>query len=113
MNWDSAITLAFAAEQLFAAAQLLTSDLVPWNRALRIAYERHLVPLLENDSLLPADIRDKMLDAHRSYISAKSRGLSREFARELANELMVILREIIPLLSRVSGRPPLDLDQAA
>jgi len=113
VNWDSAITLAFAAEQLFAAAQLLTSDLVPWNRALRIAYERHLVPLVENDSFLPADIRAKMLEAHRSYLREKSRGLSREFARELANDLMSILREIMPLLNRVSGRPALELDKAA
>ena len=113
MNWDSAITLAFAAEQLFAAAQLLTSDLVPWNRALRIAYERHLVPLLENDRLLPEDIRDKMLEAHRSYISAKSRGLSKEFAQHLASELMDILREIMPLLNQVWGRSGLSLDQAA
>ena len=113
MNWDSTITLAFAAEQLFAAAQLLTSDFVPWNRALRIAYERHLVPLLDNDSLLPENIRDKMLEAHRSYVSAKSRGLTREFARELASQLMDILREIMPLLSRVTGRPPLEMDDAA
>jgi hypothetical protein len=113
VNWDSAITLAFAAEQLFAAAQLLTSDLVPWNRALRIAYERHLVPLLENDSLLPENIRDKMLDAHRSYISAKSDGLTPEFARELASQLMDILREIMPLLSRVTGRPTLEMGEAA
>jgi hypothetical protein len=113
VNWDSAITLAFAAEQLFAAAQLLTSDLVPWNRALRIAYERHLVPLLENDSLLPENIRDKMLDAHRSYISAKSDGLTPEFARELASQLMDILREIMPLLSRVTGSPSLEMGEAA
>lgn len=113
MNWDSAITLAFAAEQLFAAAQLLTSDIVPWNRALRMAYERHLVPLLENDSFLPAEIRDRMLEAHRSYLRAKSRGLSREFAQQLAGDLMSILREINPLLNRVSARPSLDLDRVA
>ena len=113
MKWDSAISLAFASEQLFAAAQLLTSDLVPWNRALRVSYERHLVPLLENDSLLPAQIRDELLEAHRSYVSAKSRGLTREFACQLASELMQILRDIIPILSRIRGQSPLDVDREA
>ena len=113
MKWDSAISLAFAAEQLFAAAQLLTSDLVPWNRALRITYERHLVPLLENDSLLPAHIRDELLEAHRSYISAKSRGMNREFARQLAKELMGILRDITRILNRIRGQYLSDLGQQA
>ena len=113
MEWDSAITLAFAAEQLFAAAQLLTSDLVPWNRALRLAYERHLVPLLENDTLMPEEIRDQLLEAHRSYVSAKSRGLNREFSRQLAAQLMTILDEITTLLRRVSGSSLLNPDQRA
>ena len=113
MEWDSAITLAFAAEQLCAAAQLLTSDLVPWNRALRVAYEHHLVPLLENDSLMPEDIRNQLLDAHRSYISAKSRGLTPEFAQQLASELMAILRQTTAILGRVSRPSLVDIDQAA
>ena len=113
MKWDSAISLAFAAEQLFAAAQLLTSDLVPWNRALRISYERHLVPLLENDSLLPQHIRDELLEAHRSYISAKSRGMSPDFARQLARELMGILRDVTRILNRMRGQKLLGLGQQA
>jgi hypothetical protein len=113
VKWDSAISLAFAAEQLFAAAQLLTSDLVPWNRALRISYERHLVPLLENDSLLPEQIRDELLEAHRSYVSAKSRGMTPDFARQLARELMGILREVTGILNRIRGKNLLDIDQQA
>lgn len=105
MKWDSAITLAFAAENLFAAAQLLTSNLVPWKRALRLAYDRHLVPLLENDDFLPEEIRERLLDAHRSYIGASSRGLNSGFARDLASELMNILGEITVILNR-TNRPP-------
>jgi hypothetical protein len=103
VKWDSAVTLAFAAENLFAAAQLLTSDLVPWKRALRVAYDRHLVPLLENDDFLPEEIRERLLDAHRSYLRANSRGLNPDFACQLASELMQILGEITPTLNRVSG----------
>lgn len=99
MKWDSAINLAFAAENLFAAAQLLTSDLLPWNRALRIACEKHLVPLLENDEFLPSDIRERLLEAHRSYVRASSQGLSPTFARQLGSELMAILREISEVLN--------------
>ena len=113
MEWDSAITLAFAAEQLFAAAQLLTSDLVPWNRALHTAHERHIVPLLENDSLLPEGIREKLREAHRSYLAADAQGLTPDFARKLASELMAIFSEITTLLNRASGPASPDLNQHA
>lgn len=113
MKWDSAITLAFAAEHLFAAAQLLTSDLVPWSRAIRVAHERHMVPLLENDNFLPAEIRGKLLEAQRSYLAAKSIGLTRDFARQLASELMNILTETTAALNRVSGPTLLRIDHLA
>jgi hypothetical protein len=103
VKWDSAISLAFAAENLFAAAQLLTSDIVPWKRALRLSYERHLVPLIENDDFLPPHIREELLEAHRSYLRASSRGLNAEFARQLASELMKILKEISAILNHVPG----------
>lgn len=102
MEWDSAITLAFAAEHLFEAAQLLTSDLVPPQRALKIAHEQHMVPLLENDTFLPPVIRGKLKAAQNSYVDATSQGFSRDFARELASELMNILAEITAALSPIS-----------
>ena len=102
MEWDSAITLAFAAEHLFEAAQLLTSDLVPPERALKIAHEDHLVPLLENDTFLPPDIRRRLLAAQQSYVDATSKEFSREFARELASELMNILGEVTGTLSPIA-----------
>ena len=98
MEWDSAITLAFAAEHLFEAAQLLTSDLVLAERALKIAHEQHLVPLLENDTFLPPEIRRKLLAAQKSYVDATSKEFTRQFARELASELMNILSEITTTL---------------
>ena len=102
MKWDSAITLAFAAEHLFEAAQLLTSDLVPWSRALEMAHEQHMVPLLENDAFLPAEIRSKLLLAQKSYLDARDNGLSRDFARKLASELMDILYEITATLGPIA-----------
>lgn len=105
MQWDSAITLAYAAEQLFAASQLLTSDLVPGSRALRMAYDRHIVPLLENERFLPEDIREKLMGAHQSFLSANCTGLSHDCARQLASELMNILRDVSRTLNRTSGPP--------
>ena len=102
MEWDSAINLAFAAEHLFEAAQLLTSDLVPPHRALEIAHEQHMVPLLENATFLPAEIRDKLLAAQSSYLGARTNGLNRDFARRLASELMDILSEIGTTLSPIA-----------
>lgn len=102
MKWDSAITLAFAAEHLFEAAQLLTSDLVPPQRALKIAHEHHMVPLLENDTFLPSQIRGKLLAAQKSYVIATSKEFTRDFARELASELMNILSEITATLSPIA-----------
>ena len=102
MEWDSAITLAFAAEHLFEAAQLLTSDLVQPERALRIAHEQHMVPLLENDTFLPSQIRGKLLAAQKSYQDATSKDFTRDFARELASELMNILSEITATLSPIA-----------
>lgn len=102
MEWDSAITLAFAAEHLFEAAQLLTSDLVRPERALKIAHEQHMVPLLENDTFLPPIIRGKLLAAQKSYVDATSKEFSRDFARELASELMNILSEVTATLSPVA-----------
>jgi hypothetical protein len=103
VEWDSAITLAFAAEHLFEAAQLLTSDLVPWEKALKIAHEQHMVPLLENDSFLPEAIRARLLAAQASYLKAQSDGLSRDFAHQLARDLMNILRQISASLTPIAS----------
>lgn len=113
MKWDSAITLAFAAEHLFEAAQLLTSDLVPWEKALNIAHEQHMVPLLENDSFLPEAIRARLLAAQNSYLKAQSDGMSRNFARQLACELMNILNQISARLTPLAGPAFLRIDPQA
>src|SRR6185312_2828381 len=113
VEWDSAITLAFAAEHLFEAAQLLTSDLVPWETALKIANEQHMLPLLENDSFLPEAIRARLLAAQDSYLNSQSHGMSREFARQLARELMDILNQISTRLIPIAGPAFLRIDPQA
>ena len=98
-DWDIAVTLAFSAEQSTAAAQLLTSDKITPLDALRLAYDKYISSLLENTHFLPIGITAKLLSAQSKYVHAKERGISTEHARRLTSELMVILRQMAPLLS--------------
>jgi len=109
-DWDTAVTLAFAAEQSTAAAQLLTSNTTPPLDALGLAYDKYISSLLENTHFLPIGITAKLLSAQSKYVHAKERGISTEHARRLASELMVILRQMAPLFS---AEPHRDLRRIA
>ena len=99
-SWDTAVALAFAAEQSFAAAQLLTSNTITPQEALRLSYEEYVSPLLEHTRFLPLSMTARLRRAHAEYVRAEKRGIGREDASRLASELMVILRQIAPLLER-------------
>ena len=98
-NWDTAVTLAFAAEQSDAAVQLLTSEKIMPLDALRLSYDKYISSLLENTRFLPIGITAKLLRAHSKYARAVERGISIDDARQLASELVVILRQMAPLLN--------------
>ena len=100
LNWDTAVTLAFAAEQSFAAAQLLTSNMITQQEALRLSYDKYISPLLEHTRFLPLSIAARLRSAHAKYVHADKKGIGTEDASRLASELMVILRQIAPLLER-------------
>jgi hypothetical protein len=55
VSWDCTVALAYTAEQLFAAAQLLTSDTLASEVALRTAC-KHISALLEYRRFLPSII---------------------------------------------------------
>jgi hypothetical protein len=100
MNWDRAVTLAFAAEQSFAAAQLLASNMITQQEALRLSYDKYISPLLEHTRFLPLSMTASLRSAHATYVHAEKRGIGREDVSRLASELMVILRQMAPLLER-------------
>jgi hypothetical protein len=100
LNWDTAVSLAFAAEQSFAAAQLLTSNMITPQEALRLSYDKYISPLLEHTRFLPLSMTARLRSAHATYVDAEKRGIGREDASRLASELMVILRQMAPLLER-------------
>jgi len=97
-EWDTAVTLAFAAEQSFAAAQLLTSDKITPLDALRLSYDKYVSSLLVHTQFLPISLTAELRGAQSEYAHAKEKGISREDARRLASDLMVILRRMAPLL---------------
>ena len=98
-NWDTAITLAFAAEQSDAAVQLLTSEKITPLDALRLSHDKYISSLLENTRFLPIGITAKLLRAQSKYAHAVERGISIDDASRLTAELLVMLRQMAPLLS--------------
>jgi hypothetical protein len=98
VDWDTAVTVAFAAEQSCAAAQLLTSDKIAPLEALRLSYEKYVSSLLVHTHFLPIDIVAELHRVQSNYMHALERGIGSEDALRLASELMVILRQMAPLL---------------
>ena len=104
-DWDTAVTLAFAAEQSFSAAQLLTSEKIPTLDALRLSYDRYVSSLLAHARFLPASIAAELRIAQSNYARAKNKAISSEDALRMASQLMTILRQMAPLLQRANPRP--------
>ena len=101
MDWDTAIALAYAAEQLFVAAQALTSDLVSTERGLRVADSR-LGALMENSGLLPNRIRERVLHLHDRFLRCRRENrLDSASAESLASATMSTVEEIRDVLNDV------------
>lgn len=99
VDWDTAVTVAFAAEQSFAAAQLLTSDKITRLDALRLSYDKYVSSLLVHKHFLPIGIAAELRRVQSSYVQARERGIDSEGALRLTSELMIILRRMAPLLT--------------
>ncbi len=101
MDWDTAIALAYAAEQLFVAAQALTSDIVSTEHGLSVADSR-LGALIENSELLPNRIREKILHLRDRYIRCRSANrLDAALAKSLASATMSTVGEIRDVLNEI------------
>jgi hypothetical protein len=94
VDWDTTIALAYAAEQLFIAAQALTSDLISTDHGLSIADAR-LTALLENAEFLPNSVTRQVRKLHECYLrrSTAAHG-DASIARSLAIDTMSTLEEI-------------------
>ena|SRR5579871_2400194 len=92
------VTGAFAAEQSFAAAQLLTNDQITLGEALELSHEKHLSSSLGNAELLPIAVTDELRTLGADYLQAKERGIKRDGALGMASELLAARRQMAALL---------------
>lgn len=65
-DWDTAVALAYAAEELVLAAQALATDLIPREHCLSVAH-RHLHLLLEHERYLPLEIGSRLRNLNELY----------------------------------------------
>jgi DNA-binding NarL/FixJ family response regulator len=103
VDWDTAIALGYAAEQLFVAAQALTSDLVSKEQGLQAADTR-VVALLDNEQFLPTRIRDRLRRLHESYAKGGTRRLDEAAAHDLSQQTMRLLREVRDVLAWIESQ---------
>jgi hypothetical protein len=101
-TWDGTVALAYAAEQLFTAAQLLTSDRIPADHALRVSCEQHISRLMEYREFLPKGIGTELEAAYVLCNDKEHVEISKEDAQQLASRVMDLLRAI----SRIIGAEP-------
>jgi hypothetical protein len=85
VTWDGTVALAYAAEQLFAAAQLLTSDRIPADHALRVSCEQHISGLMEYREFLPKAIGTEL---EAAYSLCSDRKVWRSAKKTLSNWLV-------------------------
>jgi hypothetical protein len=104
VSWDCTVALAYIAEQLFAAAQLLTSDILASEIALRTACENHISALLEYQRFLPSIIVQRLDSVQKTCVEAEGREISRTDAQQLAAQVMQIVREISTHLNAIETR---------
>jgi hypothetical protein len=100
LHWDDVLALGYAAEQLFLASQLLTSDVVPIGEAVHTACHRHIGALLSVRRLLPGDLVKK-LDACAMQCQVNG-NLGHEQAKDLANRVLGILDDLRRVLNDVA-----------
>jgi hypothetical protein len=101
LRWDDLLALGYAAEQLFVAGQLLTSDVVPVEQAVQAACERHIGRLLRMRQLLPTSLVQQL---EACFNQCPMRGaMTREQARELGQRTLGILDELRRVLNEVAA----------
>jgi hypothetical protein len=105
VNWDGTVALAYVAEQLFAAAQLLTSDRIPADHALRVSCEQHISGLMEYREFLPKAIGTELEAAHALCSDKKGVEISKEDAQQLTRRVMELLRAISRIIKAEPSAP--------
>lgn len=102
-GWDNYIALSYAAEQLFMAAQLLTSDTVPLEYAVQQTCERYLRGLVQHRDLLPGYVNTWIRECIRDCDKLRARGeMTDRDVQELAAAITNIFEDVRGVLARLS-----------
>lgn len=102
-GWDNYIALSYAAEQLFMAAQLLTSDTVPLNYAVQQTCERYLGGLVQHRDLLPGYVNTWIRECIRDCEKFRDQGsMTEQDVRDLSTAITNILDDVRGVLARLS-----------
>lgn len=102
-QWDNVVALGYAAEQLFVAGQLLTSDTIPLDRAVEIACKRHISGLLNYKNLLPRELVRRVESCCDKYRQlSRGRGIQRQDAEDLSHTVLSVLDEVRRVLNEVA-----------
>jgi hypothetical protein len=103
LQWDNVVALGYAAEQLFLAGQLLTSDVIPTEHAVREACERHMRGLLVFKKLLPGELVRRLEFCWRKYSDLVRRNMLRERdIEELRGTVLSVLDDVRRELNEVA-----------
>jgi len=103
-GWDNYIALSYAAEQLFMAAQLLTSDTVPLNYAVQQTCEKYLQGLVQHHDLLPGYVNTWIRECMRDCEKLRDQGsMTEQDVRDLATAITNILEDVRGVIARLSA----------
>jgi hypothetical protein len=100
LRWDDVLALGYAAEQLFIAGQLLTSDVVPKEEAVEAACKEHIAHLLELKQLLPARLVAQLQSCFEQCHEEAS--LEPAQAEALGRKMLAILDDLRRVLNGVA-----------
>jgi len=103
-GWDNMLALGYAAEQLFVASQLLTSDTVALPKGVEAVCEQHLGNLLRYEQLLPATLSSSIRECRQECRSlARTGAYTTASAEKVATHLRQLLEQVRNVLAALAG----------
>ena len=98
-DWDCAVALEYAAEQLSAASRLRTREIALSTQSLSRSYLKCISSLLQHEDLLPNHVAIGLRDARQEYLQMQVPNVSKVQCDCLASRLVTILADVSSLLT--------------
>ena len=103
-DWDCAVALEYAAEQLLKVSELPRGVIVPSAEALNISYLKCIACLLQHENLLPKTVAIALRDALQESQQVQQPNAGKVQCNCLASRLLVILQDVANLLATAKLR---------